>query len=151
MKITLISARNPKWADADGAMITLSCFFSHYPDEEMSFTASPTDGEAYGRDIFARASAGEFGKVAAYVAPHVVIPKSVEMRQARRALNAAGLLANIEAAIAAMPGLQGKDAQIEWEFSRTLQRDHPLTVAMVTQFGLSDAQLDTLFTAASKL
>ena len=35
----------------------------------IPFTASPDDPEDYGRDLFTRAKAGEFGPIAAYVDP----------------------------------------------------------------------------------
>lgn len=53
--------------DADGT-ITLLIKFSHLPDP-IQFTASPDDAEAHGRDIYARALAGEFGEVAEYSPP----------------------------------------------------------------------------------
>lgn len=45
----------------------------------IPFTASPNDCEAHGRDLFARAKVGEFGPVAAYVAP---VPALANLRVA---------------------------------------------------------------------
>ncbi len=47
------------------------------------------------------------------------VPQTVSMRQARLALYGAGLLDDVEAAVASST----KDVQIEWEFSSELRRD----------------------------
>lgn len=80
-----------------------------------------------------------------------VVPQSVTMRQARVALNRAGMLATVNAAIAAMAGPAGDEARIEWEFSSEVLRDKPLVAAMGTILGLSGAQLDALFVTAATL
>lgn len=52
--------------------------------------------------------------------PPVVIPQSVTMRQARLALLGAGLLDDVNSAIAAIPDpVQRKAAEIEWEYAQT--------------------------------
>ena len=56
--------------------------------QQITFTASPTDSEAHGRDLYARAVAGEFGAAAPYVAP-------VETLAKRRAALAAACAASI--------------------------------------------------------
>lgn len=70
--------------------------------------------------------------------------EEVTMRQARLALNDAGLLAQVETAIAASDAA----AQIEWEYATTLKMDHPLTQAISTQLGLTQDQVIDLFIAA---
>lgn len=77
-----------------------------------------------------------------------VVPTIVTMRQARRALIDAGLYAAINAAVAALPGTDGDIIRVEWEFSPIVKRDSPFVAAMVTALGLTEAQLDTLFSAA---
>lgn len=83
------------------------------------------------------------------VAP--LIPASVTMRQARLALLQSGLLAQVNAAVAAMPGVEGDAARIEWEFSGTVERSRPLLQSLATALGLTEAQLDGLFTLAATL
>ena len=83
--------------------------------------------------------------------PVVPVPKIVTMRQARLALLAAGLLAGVNAAVAAMPGAEGDAARIEWEFAATVDRDSPLVQGLTAALGLSEAQLDGLFTAGAAL
>lgn len=83
-----------------------------------------------------------------YVEPPSSVPKSVTMRQARLALLGAGLLTTVNDAIAAMTGVQGEAARIEWECSKEVQRDRALVQALGPTLGLTDAQLDALFVAA---
>ena len=75
------------------------------------------------------------------------VPQAVTARQARRALNAAGLLDNIDAALATMP----RDAQIEWEYAHEIRHDSPLIAGVASGLGLDKAAIDELFTQASKL
>lgn len=79
------------------------------------------------------------------------IPTSVAMRQARLALLQSGLLAQVNAAVAAMPGVEGDAARIEWEFSGTVERSRPLLQSLATALGLTEAQLDELFMLAATL
>lgn len=81
----------------------------------------------------------------------VVVPAEVTMRQARLALRAAGKLAAVAAAIDAMPSPTKEDAQIEWEYSNTLRRDHPLVTALGPALNLTGEQLDGLFITAAGL
>lgn len=84
-------------------------------------------------------------------APAPVIPVSVSMRQARLALLGAGLLPQVDAAIAGLPSPQKEAAQIEWEYSQEVHRDKALVQALTPMLGLDDATLDSLFLTASKL
>ena len=68
-------------------------------------------------------------------------------RQARLALTQAGLLAAIEAWVAAAPDA----VRIEWEYATEIRRDWPPITAAATALGLSDAQLDGLFELAMSL
>lgn len=60
-------AKNPKWANPEKTIIDLTVTHAEYG--EIPFTASPEDTEQHGRDLFARAVAGEFGPVAEYDGP----------------------------------------------------------------------------------
>lgn len=75
----------------------------------------------------------------------------VTMRQARLALLGAGKLPAVNAAIAAMPGAQGEAARIEWEYSQEVQRDRGLVTALGSQMGMTEKELDALFTAAAAI
>jgi len=73
MKFTVVSANSPVWANATNSAITLNVYFEGL-DSSMQFTASQSDCEAHGRELFNRAVSGEFGSIAAYVAPVIVTP-----------------------------------------------------------------------------
>jgi len=77
--------------------------------------------------------------------------QSVTMRQARLALLAIGKLQDVSAAINSMPSPQKEQAQIEWEFAATVDRNSTLFQSLASSLGLTDVQIDTLFTEASKL
>lgn len=79
------------------------------------------------------------------------VPAIVSMRQARLALLAAGQLSAVDAAIASLPSPQKEAAQIEWDYSNTVERSMPLVASLATILGLDEAALDALFTTASKL
>lgn len=147
MDIQLLSAQNAQWANAEGSAILLECVFSHMPNEPLPFCARPDDVAAHGRDAFARAVAGEFGVIASYVAPALTVPTVVTMRQARLALLEAGLLSQVAAAVQSA----GEAAGIEWEYAKELRRSHALTQQLAIALGLSEQQLDALFTRAAQL
>ena len=86
-----------------------------------------------------------------YVPEVVAVPEVVTMRQARLALLGAGLLAQVNAAVANMPGTEGDAARIEWEYAQEVRRDSPLVAALSAAFGWTSAQLDDLFTEGAKL
>lgn len=89
-----------------------------------------------------------------YVAPPPpvpVVPEAVTMRQARLALLGAGLLAQVDAAIASLPSPQKEAAAIEWEYAQEVQRHNGLVPAMAQALGMTEAQLDALFMQAATL
>lgn len=84
--------------------------------------------------------------------PPPAIITSVTMRQARLALLGAGLLDDVDAAIAAITDpVQRKAAEIEWEYAQTVDRDSPFTKQLAQGLGLTDEQKDALFTQAATL
>jgi hypothetical protein len=91
----------------------------------------------------------------AFAAPEPVdqnpVPQLVSMRQARLALFNAGILQEVNNAIANMAGPTGDEARIEWQFSSTVERTWPLVLALAPGLNLSDEQLDALFVAAAQL
>lgn len=84
-------------------------------------------------------------------APVNGVPQVVTMVQAQLALLKAGLLDQVNTAIAAIPGDQGRAAQIEWASATSVHRVNPLIAAMQTALSLTDAQIDALFVAAALL
>ena len=80
------------------------------------------------------------------------VPQSVTMRQARLALLGAGLLDQVDAAIASISDpVQRKAAEIEWEYAQTVDRNSPFTQQMAVGLNLTAEQLDALFTQAAGL
>ncbi len=75
------------------------------------------------------------------------VPEAVTPRQIRRALNAAGLRATVEVAVAQAP----QDVRDDWEFALEIRRDHPELNAMALALGLTSEQLDALFIAAAAI
>jgi hypothetical protein len=79
--------------------------------------------------------------------PPEPVPQSVTALQARRALLAAGMLDQVEAAIARQP----RAVQIAWEYATEIHRDDPMLVEVAQAIGLRTNALDDLFRAAAKL
>jgi len=74
---------------------------------------------------------------------------TVSRRQALRALNDAGLLASVESAINAMAEPAKTRTRIDWDNAGEFRRDHAVVLQLGAALGLTAAQLDALFLAAS--
>lgn len=63
--LTVHSARAPQWNNAERTSLNLRVTFAETAETlgELPFTASPDDCEGYGRELFARAVALEFGPI----------------------------------------------------------------------------------------
>lgn len=72
-------------------------------------------------------------------------PSPVTPLQIRRALNAAGLRSQVEAALVAAP----QDARDAWDYATEIKRDDPTLDAMAAALGLSPTQIDGLFILAA--
>lgn len=141
------ATNGPKFPDVEGLQFAFaleSCyptntptFFGMCPDE--SITMVPGVIDVLTEADFLRAQKDEmFARV----------PKVVTVRQAKLALLQAGLLDDVEEAIAAS---DNRAAQIEWEYATEFRRDWPALVAMQSVLGLADAQIDDLFHLAATL
>lgn len=71
----------------------------------------------------------------------------VTPRQIRHAVNAAGLRAPIEAAVAAAD----QDTKDWWEFATSFESDHPILLAMAGSLGMTEAQVYSIFETARGL
>jgi hypothetical protein len=78
-----------------------------------------------------------------YIGGELIAPAPTQLtpRQVRLVLNAAGLRANVEAAIAAAD----QNTKDMWSYSSVFLRSDPLLNSMATSLGLTSAQLDQLF------
>jgi len=65
---TLTHAHSPEYLSTNGNAIALIVKFEEF-ETEVHFNATTYDVYEYGRDIHARALAGEFGEIQPYVAP----------------------------------------------------------------------------------
>lgn len=79
------------------------------------------------------------------------IPQSVPMRNARLALYSAGRLKQVEDYIAAMEGVEGDLARIDWATAQTVRRDSPLVAKLMILLSLNSDQIDALFISAAAL
>ncbi|APU00417.1 tail fibers [Aeromonas phage 3] len=68
-KITILGAKAPVWANHEKTAINLKVRLSHLPKLEIKFTATPDDGQEHGRELFVRASHGEYGTISPCTAP----------------------------------------------------------------------------------
>lgn len=76
------------------------------------------------------------------------IPQVVTMRQARLALLSMALLDDIPLAIAQLPSPRKEQAEIEWEYSQTVERTKPFVISIGAALNFD---LDELFTLAATL
>lgn len=83
-----------------------------------------------------------------YVAPAALIPSSITMRQARLALLDADKLSAVNDAINNLPSPIKERAQIEWDYSNEVQRANGVVSVIGPLIGLSESDIDTLFTNA---
>ena len=88
--------------------------------------------------------------VAAYIPPApepIQVPQVVTIRQAKLALLQAGLLDDVDAAIAQAD----RATQIEWEYATEVHRNWPTLLGVKDVVGLTDEQVDGLFIQAALL
>jgi hypothetical protein len=80
------------------------------------------------------------------------VPVAVSIRQAKRALLAAGLLDAADLAIAGIADDTARRvAQIDWTSATEVRRDWPLVAAIAQALHMTDAQIDALFIEAATL
>jgi hypothetical protein len=147
-------AKEPKWANAEQTLIDLTIKWDAI-DEELPFTASPTDREAHGRAIFDAALAGNFGPIAEYVPPpppEPVIPQQVTRAQGKVVLIQMGLWQSVLDFVAAIPDpTQKAIAEVALNDTQYWQRSSPFLNEAATALGITQEQMDDLFIAASQV
>lgn len=81
-----------------------------------------------------------------------VVPQAINPWQAKSALLAAGLLAEVEERIANLPeDLAGNQVRLDWSTAQTFRRDWPALNALAADIGLDSKKLDALFVYAAAL
>jgi hypothetical protein len=91
------------------------------------------------------------GKLVAAAPAPAPPPSQVSMRQARLALLADGKLNAVAAALTQLPSPQREAAQIEWEYASVVDRSAAFVQQLCAALGMSEAEIDRLFIAASQL
>ena len=79
------------------------------------------------------------------------VPDALTGEQIRKALEAIGKLASVQAAITAMSEPRRTQAQIEWDRRGTYERLHPIVLNLQAAFSLTSAQVDALFRAGAAI
>jgi hypothetical protein len=133
----LIYAKDPVWLNRSQTLINLTVRFEEI-DEDLPFTANPNDVEAHGRDIYARAVAGEFGQIAPFSA---VAPTTESVSDAIKSERNSRLAATDWTQLPDIP----QATRDLWEPYRQALRDFPQqagfpwydTVVSETDFGFS--------------
>ncbi len=113
----------------------------------IPFTADANDNEALGRELHARAMAGEFGPIAEYVPASTPVPQIVSRFQGLAALMQAGLLDDIEAFMA--DPLTDPFDRLAWRSIQEFRRTSPTVARIGAIFNFTDEQLDDLFRFAA--
>lgn len=80
------------------------------------------------------------------------VPQEVTRRQFKQQLIVSGLIDQVEAAIDAVADpMQKRVVRNWWQESLSFERSHPLVASFGAALGLSSAQIDEAFRAASEL
>ena len=97
-------------------------------------------------------TAFEFNKRSTAVAAAAVqYVDVISMRQCRLMLSNEGLLDDVEAILMNLPGKEGRNARIEWEYATEVRKDNPIFVLVLNQLGLAQDYVDRLFERAKRL
>jgi hypothetical protein len=80
--------------------------------------------------------------------PPPPVPDQIQMWQARAILSRAGLLTNVNQAVAASTN---EEVKIAWEYAPNVVRRSNFVTAMAAALGLDDATLDSLFIEGAKI
>lgn len=163
-----VTARNPRYASADGAAIDMLVVFEAQSGElqdEWPFTARAGE-PGYVGDLHARAVQGDFGAVAPFVPPQPVVPAEISDRQFFQQLALSTIITQQEALDAvrtgaipapllpfldALPANDRFAAEMLLSGATTFYRNHPLTVAVGAAQGMTPTQIDQFFIAAAQL
>lgn len=143
LKYTNANALEATWTDEDDKQVHCQA----YADVQMDMLRS--DVSRLGGDLTEYESL--LAEVEANIQPAdpilVQVPQAITIRQAKLALLSAGLLDDVDAAIAQAD----RATQIEWEYATEVHRNWPTLRSVQGAVGLTDEQVDELFILAASL
>lgn len=64
--MNITSVTNPQWANSENTLINCGIKAVEFGNQVLPFTASASDVEAHGREIYAGLISGKYGPIAAY-------------------------------------------------------------------------------------
>ena len=131
-----------KWAVAPDGVVAR--YIGARPAGHRDITPPPEGGEAAHRFVPGASPAQDKWEV---YAPPVAVPRSIPMHAAKIVLRHAGLLEAAEVAVQAAGG----DALIAWTSAPSIARSSPTMKGVQAVLGLSEADVDALFIAATDL
>ena len=140
MKITNIT--NLTWANAEHTIVNATVTHSEFGI--ISFSASPDDVEAYGREIFADAVAGKFGPIAEYIPPvvPVVVPQEISKAQGIATLMDNGYWPAVNTYFTTQAS---PETLTLFNAVTVFNRASPLLLQVQALLGISDADVDQMF------
>jgi hypothetical protein len=141
---------SPRWATPDNRIIEIDVIFEHIGTIAVRYACAAIDPSApHSEEIFARASAGEFGDIATYQPPAPVVPAQISMAQFRKALLASGLLDDVES-LMSRPDTS-RSLGIDWEYATEVRRSAPQWADLFARIDKTTTDLDAVFLLAKTL
>ena len=128
------------WVNPEGIQVKRRAYAGEQMDELVADLGA--DAAKYA-EMIAECRAA----VVPYVAPPEPVPSAVTPFQAKAALLQAGLLDAAKAGVAAA----GPLAQLAWAEALEFKRNSPTMLGLARTLGLTNAQIDDLFRAASRI
>jgi len=153
-KVQLNTEKQFFYTFADEAEFNSICMIPVYETQQEDYTyyEQDEDGNSIGDELSGvrnvQVETGELEFNTDLFIPNIPVPNEVTMRQARLELNKRGLLDSVNSILASA---DSAEAQIEWDYSNTIQRDNVLIATLAVALGLSNDDVDALFISAKKL
>lgn len=146
-------AGNPEWANKERTQINITVSFPHLGGEEVRYTAAKSDpGWEHSEEIFERAAAGEFGKVAPFKLTQV--PVLVSPVQLNKGLILSGTRARLREKLAEDGLTQDEidvrmaDVEYIWE---PVRNDDARVVAALDLLGMSPEERENFWKLCASL
>jgi hypothetical protein len=146
-------AKNPIWVNQEQTLIDLIIKWEDV-ERELPFTASASDVEQHGKELFAAALRGEFGEIFPYVPPepNPTYYPILSRRQLRLGLLKLGVTTTqVDSVISNFPEPERSVALIEWQDATGYQRNHPLVHKMTEVLRLDETVVNQTWLEASIL